>query len=72
MATGLRKGELLGLQSADVDMAAARITVNHSLQFTRRRKGKEGPRWLLKGLARTPPDEDDRRAGCGKTARPVR
>ena len=26
----------------------------------------------LEGLRRTPPDEDDRRAGCGKTARPVR
>ncbi len=26
----------------------------------------------LEGLRRTPPDEDDRRAGCGKSARPVR
>jgi len=26
----------------------------------------------LEGLRRTPPDEDDRRAGCGKTACPVR
>ena len=26
----------------------------------------------LEGLRRKPPDEDDRRAGCGKTARPVR
>ena len=26
----------------------------------------------LPGLRRTPPEEDDRRAGCGKTARPVR
>ena len=26
----------------------------------------------LKGLRRTPPEEDDRRAGCGKTACPVR
>jgi len=26
----------------------------------------------LEGLRRTPPDEDGRRAGCGKTARPVR
>jgi RNA-directed DNA polymerase len=26
----------------------------------------------LEGLRRTPPEEDDRRAGCGKTARPVR
>jgi RNA-directed DNA polymerase len=26
----------------------------------------------LEGLRRTPPAEDDRRAGCGKTARPVR
>jgi RNA-directed DNA polymerase len=26
----------------------------------------------LEGLRRPPPDEDDRRAGCGKTARPVR
>jgi RNA-directed DNA polymerase len=26
----------------------------------------------LDGLRRTPPEEDDRRAGCGKSARPVR
>jgi len=26
----------------------------------------------LEGLRRTPPEEDDRRAGCGKSARPVR
>ena len=26
----------------------------------------------LEGLRRTPPEEDDRKAGCGKTARPVR
>jgi hypothetical protein len=26
----------------------------------------------LPGLRRTPPEEDGRRAGCGKSARPVR
>jgi Group II intron, maturase-specific domain/Reverse transcriptase (RNA-dependent DNA polymerase) len=31
--------------------------------------GKVSP---LEGLRRTPPEEDDRRAGCGKSARPVR
>ncbi|MBI5281678.1 MAG: site-specific integrase [Candidatus Solibacter usitatus] len=49
ITTGLRKGELLGLKWRDLQLATARLTVNHSLQFTRRRKGEAGPRWLLKG-----------------------
>jgi integrase len=49
LTTGLRKGELLGLAWSDIDLAAARLTVNHSLQFTRRRKGDKEPRWVLKG-----------------------
>lgn len=49
VTTGLRKGELLGLQWADVDLDRSRLTVNHSLQFTRRLKGEDGPRYLLKG-----------------------
>ncbi|MBE0660638.1 MAG: tyrosine-type recombinase/integrase family protein [Bryobacteraceae bacterium] len=44
VTTGLRKGELLGLQWADVDLDRSRLTVNDSLQFTRRLKGEDGPR----------------------------
>ncbi len=49
LTTGLRKGELLGLTWSDIDFTRARLTVNHSVQFTRRRKGAPGPRWKLKG-----------------------
>ena len=49
ITTGLRKGELLGLNGSDLDLDNTRLTVHHSLQFTRRRKGEEGPRWTLKG-----------------------
>ncbi|MBL0159435.1 MAG: site-specific integrase [Bryobacterales bacterium] len=49
ITTGLRKGELLGLKWPDLNLAGSRLTVHHSLQFTKRLKGEEGPRWLLKG-----------------------
>ena len=49
ITTGLRKGELLGLKWPDLDLEGARLTVHHSLQFTKRRQGEEGQRWVLKG-----------------------
>jgi integrase len=41
LMTGMRQGELLGLQWADVDFDSGRLTVRHTLQWV------EGGRWSL-------------------------
>jgi len=49
ITTGMRQGELFGLMWGDVDLAAAKVTVNHSLAHTKRKKGEAGERVVLKG-----------------------
>lgn len=47
MTAGLREGELLGLTWADVNLDTGRLTVNHALAHTKRRKGESAARFLL-------------------------
>jgi integrase len=49
LTTGMREGELFGLKWADVDLPGSRLTVNHALACTKRRKGEPGERFVLKG-----------------------
>jgi len=49
LTTGMREGELLGLKWTDLDLDGSRLTVNHSLAHTKRRKGDACERITLKG-----------------------
>jgi integrase len=49
LMTGMREGELFGLRWMDLHLDANRLTVNHSLAHTKRKKGEEGERVVLKG-----------------------
>jgi len=49
LTTGLREGELFGFKWSDLDLEAARLTVNHALAYTKRKKGESGERYTLKG-----------------------
>ena len=49
LTTGMREGELLGLKWADLNLDESRLTVNHSLAHTKRKKGESGERFFLKG-----------------------
>ncbi|MEP7354261.1 MAG: site-specific integrase [Acidobacteriota bacterium] len=49
LVTGMREGELFGLKWSDLDFSRSRLTVNHSLAHTKRRKGEPGERFSLKG-----------------------
>jgi hypothetical protein len=40
----MREGELLGLKSSDLDPDANRLTVNHALAHTKRKKAEKGAR----------------------------
>jgi integrase len=48
LMTGMREGELLGLKWMDINLDGSRLTVNHSLAHTKRKKGEEGDRVVLK------------------------
>jgi integrase len=48
LTTGMREGELFGLKWTDLHLGASRLTVNHSLAHTKRKKGEDGPRIVLK------------------------
>jgi integrase len=47
ITTGLRPEELYGLRSKDIDLDAARLTVNQVLAKTRRKKGEDVPRFVF-------------------------
>ncbi|MBK7929297.1 MAG: site-specific integrase [Bryobacterales bacterium] len=49
ITTGMRQGELFGLNWSDVDLAASKVTINHSLAHTKRKRGEAGDRVILKG-----------------------
>jgi integrase len=49
LMTGMREGELFGLKWTDLHLDASLLTVNHSLAHTKRKKGEEGERVVLKG-----------------------
>jgi integrase len=48
LTTGARPGELFGLQWRDVNLESGRITICRALHRTKRRRGEEQERWILR------------------------
>ncbi len=48
LTTGMRAGELFALMWSDVNLDTCRLTVNRALAQTKRKKGEEGERFILR------------------------